>query len=279
MRDGMMEPLGVGKRPWARTRCFAVAAAGVLQVVAWACVERTETGAGAATRTTPTSTAGSSAANAASRSVSGEVLGGRTQRGQMLSHYADTSTMRKALVAGKLADYQAAAGAVARDEWAPSAAADGREYTQRVRAAATAAQAAPSVVAAAQALGALGDRCASCHMASGVPQIPIQPEDPSEASNPRMLGHAIASDRLWAGLTLSSDENWASGMQLLAQAPGIADPSAEVAAAARQLGELARRGERAELDQRSRAFADVMLTCAGCHERLGVVLENGIVVR
>ncbi len=75
-----------------------------------------------------------------------------------------------------------------------------------------------------------------------------------------MLDHAVASDRLWAGLILPSDESWASALQLLLQAPGSADPSAEISAAARQLGELARRGQRAEPDQRGRVFADVLLT-------------------
>jgi hypothetical protein len=198
----------------------------------------------------------------------------------MLTHYADTVAMRRAIVAGKLADYQAAAAAVARDEWTPSAAAgEQREFTERARAAATAAQAAPSLVAAAQALGALGDVCASCHLASGAPEPPIAPEMPVEASNPQMLAHAIASDRLWAGLTLPSDESWASGVQLLVQDPALADPSGEVSAAARLLRELARRGERAEQDERGQLFADISLTCAGCHERLGVVLEDGVVVR
>jgi cytochrome c553 len=120
--------------------------------------------------------------------------------------------------------------------------------------------------------------CASCHLASAA-QIPIAPEEPSEASNPRMLAHAIAADRLWAGLTLPSDETWASGMQLLLQDPGLADPSVEVSAAARLLRELARRGERTEPAARGQLLADVLLTCSGCHERLGVVLEDGVVVR
>ena len=152
-------------------------------------------------------------------------------------------------------------------------------WSQRARDAAAAAQAAPSLVEAALALGTIGDVCASCHVASEAPPLPLAPEEPLEASNPHMLAHAVASDRLWAGLTLPSDDSWGSGVQLLLQDPGLANPSAEVAPAARHLHELARRAERAEPDERGRVFADILLTCAGCHERLGVVLENGVVVR
>jgi hypothetical protein len=197
----------------------------------------------------------------------------------MLSHYGDTTAMRKALVAGKLADYQAAAAALARDDWSPSAAADQAAFAQRARSAASDAQTAPSLVVAAAALGALGDVCASCHLASRATEIPIAPEEPSDATNPRMLAHAIASEQLWAGLILPSDASWMSGMQLLIQAPALDDPSSEVSAAARHLSELARRGETAEPEQRGKLFGDVVLTCSGCHERLGVVPADGVVVR
>ena len=262
-----------------KTRSIAVLAAGGMLHAAWACRQRTETEVSPAHPVAEKSTAGNRALEGASPSAGDEAMGERSTRGQMLSHYADTAAMRKAVIAGKLADYQAAAAALARDVWAPSAAARGQQFTQRVRAEAEAAQAAPSLVAAAQTLGTLGDVCASCHLESGAPQIPIAPEESIEASNPRMLAHAIASELSWAGLTLPSDESWANGMQLLAQTPGLADPSPEVSGAARLLRELARQGERAEPEGRGRVLADVLLTCSGCHERLGVVLEDGSVVR
>jgi hypothetical protein len=194
----------------------------------------------------------------------------------MLSHYADTATMRRALVAGKLADFQAAASSVARDGWGPP---ETMQWSQQAHTAAAAAQSAPSLVEAALALGALGDVCASCHVASNAAQVRLAPEGSVEASNPRMLAHAVAADRLWAGLTLPSDDSWATGVQLLLQDPGLVNPSAEVAPASRLLLDLARRAERAEPDERGHAFADVLLTCAGCHERLGLALDQAVVTR
>jgi hypothetical protein len=241
----------------------------------WGCREPEKTSPSMAPSSTATG-AKSSSASSATPTVGSRGTGVLSVRSQMLSHYADTATMRRAVVAGKLADFQAAASSVAGDDWGPTETA---AWSQQARAAAAAAQVAPSLVEGALALGRLGDVCASCHVESNAPELSIAPDEPIEASSPRMLAHAVASDRLWAGLTLPSDESWASGVQLLVQDPGLGNPSAEVAAASRLLLDLARRAERAEPDERGRAFADILLTCAGCHERLGVVLDDGIVAR
>jgi hypothetical protein len=243
----------------------------LLWALGGACTEQTPTRA-SPTTFAQTVAGGGSAASATAHSTEAEAIRERTTHGQMLSHYGDTATMRKALVAGKLAEYQVAAAALARDEWSPTpTTADAPAFVQRMGAAAAAAEGAPSLASAAAALSALADVCASCHVASDVRKYPLAPEEPSEAKNPHMLDHAIASDRLWAGLVLPSDESWVSGTRLLAQVATLDAPSVEVSAAAHRLSELARRGEVAAVEQRAQIFGDVMLTCSGCHERLGVV--------
>jgi hypothetical protein len=270
-----------GRHARLRARWIAgIVAGGLSSAAGWACTERTETRVSPATAGSRGATAGESVVNAETPSSGvAERIGERTTRSQMLGHYGATTAMQRALIAGKLAEYQTAAAAVARDEWSPSPGGDPSGFTQRARAAATAAQGAPSLVAAAAALGALGDVCASCHLESRAPEVPIAPEEPSEATNPRMLAHAIASERLWAGLILPSDASWASGMRLLVQVPAVDQPSAEISAAVRLLNELARRGENVEPEGRGQIFGDVLLTCSGCHERLGVVPANGAGLR
>ena len=197
-----------------------------------------------------------------------------TTRTYMLSHYADTVGMRRALVAGQLGEFQSAAKAVAEDEWTPKLRGDYRPYVDAVRATARSAQAASSIVAGAAELGKLGEACASCHLKFGGPGSPVAPEQLNEATEPSMLAHAIATDRLWEGLVLPSDLSWTSGMQGLIEAPRLDSDVADVAAAARHLRDLARKGVTADVARRGQLFGDVLVTCAGCHERVGVSVAH-----
>jgi hypothetical protein len=278
VRDAWAKRPLAAKRFRALLRGLTTLAAGSMLQGSWACMERPVAPGAGARRATEASRADTSSAAPAPSSISAVRLAKRSTRGEMLSHYADTAAMREAVVGGDLAGYRAAAAAVAQDDWTSGGSNDERDLTQRVRAAAAAAQTAPNLVDAAVALGALGDECASCHLALGTSGFPTTPEEAFEASNPSMLAHAIASGRLWTGLMLASDDSWTSGMQLLLEDPGL-DFSPEVSAAASQLRDLARRGERAEPEQRGRVLADVLLTCSGCHERLGVVLDDGVASR
>jgi hypothetical protein len=193
-----------------------------------------------------------------------------TTRSYMLTHYADSVRMRQAVVAGKLSDVQAAAAAVSNDAWTPKLRGDYQPYVQAVRDAARSVQSAASLTAAATALGKLGETCADCHLKFGGPGSPIAPVPLSESADSSMAAHALATDRLWAGLILPSDTSWLSGARVLVDAPALDSDVSEVAAAARHLRELARQGGTVEAAQRSKTFASVILTCAACHERLGI---------
>jgi hypothetical protein len=193
----------------------------------------------------------------------------RSRRQYMLSHYADTEDMRRSLITGRLGDYRQAAAAVARDEWKPASSNDSRAFLDGVRGAASAAEAAPTLAAGAVALGSLGEVCASCHLKSGHPEAPLAPEDSSPGPDSRMFAHAVAADRLWAGLILPSDANWMSGVQLLAAASSSSEDAAGRASLQR-LRTLGQQGEAARVDERGRIFADVLIACSNCHERAAV---------
>jgi hypothetical protein len=197
-----------------------------------------------------------------------------TTRSYMLSHYADTVGMRRALVSGKLEDFHLAAAAVVKDEWTPRLRGDYRPYRDAVRAAASTARQATSVLTGASALGKLGEACASCHLKFGGPGSPVAPEPLGEGADPSMVAHAVATDRLWEGLVWPSDASWSSGMEVLLDAPKLDSDVADVAQAARHLRELARKGKGADVEQRAELFASVLTTCAGCHERLGISVRT-----
>jgi hypothetical protein len=196
-----------------------------------------------------------------------------TTRHYMLTHYADTVGMRRALVAGKLAEYRAAAAAVAKDAWTPRLRGDYQPYVDAVRAAAHAGATVSSPVSAAAELGKIGEACAACHVKFGGPGSPVAPEQLTQGTDPTMVAHAVATDRLWEGLVLPSDSSWSSGMEVLLDAPKLDSDVADVAAAARHLRDLARQGKGADVAQRGQIFASVITTCAGCHERVGVTLR------
>jgi cytochrome c556 len=191
----------------------------------------------------------------------------------MLTHYADTVGMRRALVTGKSDDYKAAAAAVANDGWTPRLRGDYQPYVEAVRSAARSGVTTSSVVSAAAVLGKLGEACASCHVKFGGPGSPVAPEQLTESADPSMVAHAVATDRLWEGLILPSDTSWSSGMEVLLDAPKLDSDVADVSAAARHLRDLARQGKSADVAQRGQIFASVITTCAGCHERLGIAVR------
>lgn len=195
-----------------------------------------------------------------------------TTRTYMLNHFADSVRVREAIIAGKLADAQAAAAAVASDPWSPRLRGDYRAHVQAVRDSARAVQQAGSLPAAAAALGKLGETCAMCHLKFGGPGSPVAPVQLNGQADLGMLAHALATDRLWQGLSAPSDETWRNGARALLDAPALDSDVADVAAAARHLRELAQQGTGAVASQRGKIFGNVVATCAACHERLGINL-------
>jgi cytochrome c553 len=188
----------------------------------------------------------------------------------MLTHYADTVALRRGLVAGKLAEAQAAAAAVAADAWTPKLRGDYQPHVAAVRKAARAIQDAASLQQAARGLGTVAEACAACHVKFGGPGSPVAPEQLNEARDLTMVAHAVGTDRAWEGLILPSDPSWSSGMELLLDAPSLDSDVADISAAAGHLRALAQQGRSGEAAQRGEVFAKILLTCAGCHERVGV---------
>jgi hypothetical protein len=226
---------------------------------------------------TPAASTSAAATTAAAPVAAGEPAPDaqrRVPRSYLLTHYADSVGMRRALINGKLDDFRAAAAALAKAEGTPPPRAEYRMQVDAVRVAARSAREALSIGAGAVALGKLGAACASCHLKFGGPDSPVAPQQLSEHTDPSMVAHAAATDRLWEGLIFPSDSSWASGMDGLLDAPKLDSDVADVAAAARHLRELAGKGKSAGVEQRAAIFASVLTTCTGCHARVGVSVRS-----
>ncbi len=196
-----------------------------------------------------------------------------TTRTFMQDHFAESVDMRHAIVAGKLSDLHTAATAVSNDSWTPNLRPDYAPYVSAVQAAARKAASAESLQPAAFALGAIGDACADCHRKFGGPGSPVAPE-PLAAEDQSMVAHARATDALWQGLMGPSEASWTAGARTLLDAPALDSDVPDVAAAARHLRDLAQKGTTVDAAGRARLFGDVLLTCATCHERVGVTFRR-----
>lgn len=127
---------------------------------------------------------------------------------------------------------------------------------------------------ASRRLAALATKCGDCHATLGGPAtLTSEPSDDAFGALPRMKRHEWAAARLWEGLVGPSDLAWRAGVRVLAdaplelesQAPGTS-PIAELTRSVHDLATSA--GATQSSVDRNAVFAELMTTCAACHQRL-----------
>jgi cytochrome c553 len=187
----------------------------------------------------------------------------------MRAHFTQTEDMRRALIGGDLAALRRAAEGVAKDEWTPNRRPDWRPHVAAVRGAARDAQIAESIEEGTRAFAALGAACSSCHLLTGGPSSP-QFAVPLPGSSESMLAHERAAERLWQGVVAPSDAAWIAGTDALIAAPELDSDVPDISHRAAHVRDLARRGQRIAADERAELFGNLLLTCAGCHQRVDV---------
>jgi hypothetical protein len=188
-------------------------------------------------------------------------------------HSDAANAMRKAAIAGQLADFQRAAASLDSGSWSLPLRDDPGNHIEQVRVAARSAAAASALPAATAALGALASACSRCHEDVGGPrgaEIISAPADLARNGDETMIAHAAAEVALWQGLVFPSDDGWHIGAGMLASAPGLDSDVREVSALARRTVDLAREAATAPREARAGSYARVLATCAACHSRLGI---------
>jgi hypothetical protein len=180
--------------------------------------------------------------------------------------------IEKLLVRGKLDEARALARAIAMAPDEPGLGAWASQ-TAVVRERASNLAHAATIDAACDREAKLAVACAGCHVEAGVapefkPPGPIPPDTPTIEA--RMARHLWATDRLWEGIVGAADDSWLEGLDVLAATP-LENPqiSGERRAYALQLQQIADRARRFHateaLDDRARAYGQLLATCAGCH--------------
>ncbi len=120
--------------------------------------------------------------------------------------------------------------------------------------------------------------CGDCHTTFGRPAILIEPPGAlSPGMRASMQRHQWATERLWDGLVVPSDDAWNAGALALSEAPLMPEqltpgksPVPKVGELARTVHDLAVKAAGADrVDARADVYGELLATCAECHKWLG----------
>ncbi|MDX2091579.1 MAG: hypothetical protein SFX73_27210 [Kofleriaceae bacterium] len=147
------------------------------------------------------------------------------------------------------------------------------KHATKVRELAAALGRAPNTDEACRRAARLAVACAGCHEATEVvpelSSIPALPPD-KPTIEARMARHVWATDRMWEATIGGGTEPWRQGLEVLAATPlPFRDAQDGRASMAKQLQRLAdgarRRATTDTLEERGRAYGDILVACATCH--------------
>lgn len=152
-----------------------------------------------------------------------------------------------------------------------------RPYFDSVRDAALQVQSSRSVGEAARMTVALGQRCASCHVASAARvEFPPEPQPrPGTRLAAEMQSHQWAAAQMWWGLIGPSDDHWIAGARALATARLTSVAYSRTPSSDLDIDDVARvrlyanrAMAMANTDARADLFGTLLTTCAHCHALL-----------
>ena len=191
------------------------------------------------------------------------------QRMHMHESFDLVRAIERLLLSGKLDEAKRFATTISQ---APDSPAHGAWATHvvAVRDSAAALARVTTVEQGCRAVATLASACAGCHVDTGVaPQFGTFPLPPDKTSvDARMMRHRWAADRLWEGIIGGEDAPWTAGLDVLAAAPldwAALPERAAFAKTLQQLATTARKQKRATIATRTKAYGEILVTCAGCH--------------
>ena len=198
----------------------------------------------------------------------------------MHEHLTRISTIKSAIVAGKLENVREAATWLADHETAADLRTEFESYIILMRSHARHVIEAEDLACAAESVSEMAKTCGNCHLVNDVkPQFSYdrRPREDLEDVVTHMQRHLWATDRLWEGLIGPSDTAWNRGADMLIDAPllpsdvtSATDNAAEIARIARRIHALGGIGTETKTpDARSELYAEVLGLCASCHTLLG----------
>lgn len=194
------------------------------------------------------------------------------QRMHMHESFDLVRAIERLLLSGKLDEAKRFAAAISA---APDSPAHGSWATHvvAVRDAAAALSRVTTIEQGCRGVATLASACAGCHVDTGVaPDFRTFPLPPKAGDTTderaRMARHRWAADRMWEGIVGGEDAPWTAGLDVLAAAPLDWAGTPERVPFAKTLQRLAaqaRKQKSATIATRTRAYGEILVTCAGCH--------------
>jgi hypothetical protein len=194
----------------------------------------------------------------------------------MQAHFKDALLIRQAVIAGTPENAAEPARALTHIQEADRLPESWRGFVDRMQEVAGRIQESTLVSRAAAATADLGVSCGLCHQQRGGPHASKEPA-PAEGTTieSRMRRHAWATERLWEGLYVPSDDAWDAGAKALGAAPFPSEVLKQGGVygrtAARDFARLVVKAP-AKRTPRDRAelYAGLLLTCGSCHRAMNV---------
>lgn len=188
----------------------------------------------------------------------------------MHAHFHDALLIRQAVVAGRPEQAVGPArvlSVIENDETLP---ASWHGFVSQMQAAARRVGNATSVEQAAAATADLALTCGQCHQKLGGPGVANEvPPATGTTMEAWMKRHLWASERLWEGLVVPSDEAWSAGAQAFARSfpeQLWVDEGSQGRRAAEDLARLvAKAPQLTDSERRAALYAELLVTCGTCH--------------
>lgn len=200
----------------------------------------------------------------------------------MHDHLTRITTIKAAIIAGKLEDVREPAIWLADHEEVAELPADFERYITQMRAYARQVVEARDLKSAAVSVSRMAKTCGNCHLVNHVNLefgYDNAPRQDLEDVVTHMQRHQWAADRLWEGLIGPSNHAWDRGTDMLIDVP--LDPSDvtvstehadEISSIARRIHALGGIGTETKTpDARSELYAEILGLCANCH----MLLDRG----
>jgi hypothetical protein len=149
-----------------------------------------------------------------------------------------------------------------------------REFVERMQHDARRIMDSTSAAQTASATADLGLACGLCHQKLGGPKL-VSGLPPAAATTleARMKRHEWATERLWEGLVVPSDEAWHAGVNALRDSPFPTEVlkrgGVHARSAASDFSALAVKAATKKTSQeRAALYAELLVTCGACHRAM-----------